>query len=174
MMMRSIPPHEWIASPRALWAQHWLVLTAGDWASGDYNAMTVSWGAMGFLWEKPFVQVVVRPTRHTYGFMEQHGTFTLCAFPERHREALALLGSRSGRDGDKIGPSGLTPEASSVVAAPRFAEAELALECRQIYRHDLDPARFLDPSISDHYPLKDYHRVYYGEIVAVWTAQAGR
>lgn len=174
MTMRSIPPSEWIASPRALWARHWLVLTAGDRASGDFNAMTVSWGAAGFLWEKPFAQVVVRPTRHTYGFMERHPTFTLCAFPERHREALALLGSRSGRDCDKISLSGLTPEASSVVAAPCFAEAELVLECRKMYWHDFDPGRFLDPSISAHYPLKDYHRVYYGEIVAVQAAPAER
>ncbi|MBN2202034.1 flavin reductase [bacterium] len=172
--MRSIHPTEWIASPRALWAEHWLVLTAGDWAAGDYNAMTVSWGATGFLWEKPFAQVVVRPTRHTYGFMERYGSFTLCAFPERHREALALLGSRSGRDGDKINASGLTPEASSVVAAPRFGEAELVLECRKIYWQDMDPARFIDPSISGHYPLKDYHRIYYGEIAAVRAAQSGR
>lgn len=174
MTMRSIPPTEWTASPRALWADRWLVLTAGDWPAGDYNAMTVSWGAMGTLWEKPFVQVVVRPTRYTYGFMERHGTFTLCAFPEKHRKALSLLGSRSGRDCDKIGLSGLTPEASTAVAAPCFAEAELVLECRKIYWHDFDPGRFLDPSISAHYPLKDYHRVYYGEIVAVQAAPAER
>jgi flavin reductase (DIM6/NTAB) family NADH-FMN oxidoreductase RutF len=174
MPMISILPSEWIASPRALWADRWLVLTAGDWPSGDYNAMTVSWGAMGFLWEKPFVQVVVRPTRHTFGFMERHGTFTLCAFPEKHRKALSLLGSRSGRDGDKIGPSGLTPETSSVVAAPSFAEAELVLECRKMYWHDFDPGRFLDPSIHAVYPLKDYHRAYYGEIAAVRTAEPGR
>jgi flavin reductase (DIM6/NTAB) family NADH-FMN oxidoreductase RutF len=174
MSLVSIPPSEWIASPRPLWGDRWLVLTAGDWPSGAYNAMTVSWGAMGVLWDKPVVQVVVRPTRHTFGFMERYGSFTLCAFPEKHRKALSLLGSRSGRDGDKIGPSGLTPVPSSVVAAPRFAEAECVLECRKLYWSDFDPAHFLDPSIQAVYPIKDYHRAYFGEISAVWIERAGR
>ena len=30
-----------------------------------------------------------------------------------------------------------------------------------------DPARFLDPTIDRNYPDKDYHRMYFGEIVTV-------
>ncbi len=32
---------------------------------------------------------------------------------------------------------------------------------------DLDPANFLDKSIDKNYPLKDYHRVYFGEIIKI-------
>ena len=34
--------------------------------------MTVSWGSMGMIWNKPFIQVVVRPQRHTFEFMEKY------------------------------------------------------------------------------------------------------
>jgi flavin reductase (DIM6/NTAB) family NADH-FMN oxidoreductase RutF len=173
MSLISIPPSDWIAAPRPLWGDRWLLLTAGDWASGRYNAMTVSWGATGVLWERPVVEVVVRPTRHTRGFMDAYTSFTLCGFPEKYRGALSLLGSRSGRDGDKIGESGLTPVASPTVEAPCFAEAELVLECRKIYWHDVDPGRFIDPSLNGVYPLKDYHRAYTGEIAAAWVEGAG-
>jgi flavin reductase (DIM6/NTAB) family NADH-FMN oxidoreductase RutF len=104
--------------------------------------------------------------------MEQYDTFTLSAFPEKHRQAIQILGSRSGRDGDKIAAAGLTPIAATRVAAPGFAEAELTLECRKMYWDDLDPRQFLDATIAKNYPQKDYHRVYFGEIVAV--TQTGR
>jgi|YNPNPStandDraft_1061719.scaffolds.fasta_scaffold00270_10 flavin reductase (DIM6/NTAB) family NADH-FMN oxidoreductase RutF len=150
-----------------LWARQWLLLAAGDFAAGHFNAMTVGWGMLGTLWGKPVAQVFVRPTRYTYEFMERYDSFTLCVFSEHYRQALNLLGSRSGRDGNKIAQSGLTPIAATLVAAPAFAEAELIIECRKIYWQDLDPAHFLDPGIASNYPIRDYHRCYIGEIVAI-------
>lgn len=155
------------------WETDWLLLTAGDFSSGKYNAMTVSWGSLGSLWGKPFAQVFVRPTRYTYEFFNQYDTFTLCAFPAQYRKALSLIGSRSGRDTDKIALAGLTPQAATVVAAPVFEQACLAIECRKLYWDDFNPAHFLDASIETHYPQKDYHRIFYGEILAVSSAESG-
>jgi flavin reductase (DIM6/NTAB) family NADH-FMN oxidoreductase RutF len=145
----------------------WLLLTSGDFAAAKYNAMTISWGSLGVMWNKPFVQVVVRPQRYTFEFIERYDTFTLCAFPRQYHPALSLLGTKSGRDGDKIGQAGLSPLASTCVAAPSYAEAGLVLECRKIYWQDYDPAHFLDPAIAKNYPAQDYHRAYFGEILAV-------
>jgi hypothetical protein len=58
--------------------------------------------------------------------------------------------------------------------APSFQEAELILECRTIYRNQFDPAHFLDHSIDDEYPQKDYHTAYFGEIVAAWGTEGHR
>lgn len=151
-----------------IWAEQWMVLTAGDFRKAHFNSMAVGWGSIGTMWGKPFVQVVVRPVRYTYEFMEKYDTFTLCAFPENCRKAVALLGSKSGRDGDKIKSSGLTPIRSAKVAAPGFDEAELILECRKMYYDDVDPTRFADASIQSNYPKRDYHRVYFGEILAAF------
>ena len=73
---------------------------------------------------------------------------------------------------DKVKTTGLTPTASRQVAAPAFAEAELVLECRKIYWSDLAPARFLADYIESNYPDKDYHRIYFGEILAASGTQA--
>ena len=40
----------------------------------------------------------------------------------------------------------------------------------QVYWDDLEPSHFLVPDIEANYPQKDYHRIYYGEIVAVCAA----
>ena len=162
------------AKTHHLWAKQWLLLTAGDFETGDFNTMTVGWGSLGTMWGRPFTQVVVRPVRYTYGFMEKYDTFTLCAFPMHYHRALNLLGTKSGRDGDKIAEAGLTPIPSMHVAAPGFAEAELILECRKIYWDDMDPAHFLDPRIDDNYPDKDYHRIYFGQIMAVYGDRSYR
>jgi len=152
--------------PHNLFHHQWVLLAVGDFQSGEFNAMTIGWGALGTMWSKPFSFVAVRHSRYTYEFMEKFETFTLSAFPEEYQDALNLLGTRSGRDGDKIADSGLTPEASIQVPAPSFTEAEIIIECRKIYADDLNPAHFLDESIYRHYPNRDFHCIYYGEILA--------
>jgi hypothetical protein len=32
----------------------------------------------------------------------------------------------------------------------------------------MDPGGFIDRTIPDNYPAKDYHRIYFGEILAVF------
>jgi len=147
-----------------LWMNQWLLLTAGT--LDDCNMMTVAWGSIGCMWTKPFAQIVVRPQRHTFKYMEQSDTFTLCAFPEKYRKALQTLGTISGRDGYKLRKTDLTLKESQKVSAPSYHEADLILECRTIYRQDMDPGGFLDKTIQKNYPAKDYHRIYFGEIVA--------
>lgn len=166
--MKQLPIENFTHSPLDLWSKRWLLLTAGDFAKNEFNAMTIGWGSFGVMWRKPFVQVVVRPTRYTHEFMERFDTFTVCALPEKYRKALTLLGTKSGRDGDKIKEAGLTPVASSIVAAAAFAEADLIVECKKMYWQDLDPAHFLDKTIESNYPKNDYHRIYFGEILGIF------
>lgn len=167
-----IEPVSLRVNPHHLWNQQWLLLTVGEFDQGDFNAMTVGWGSMGTMWGKPFVQIVVRPTRYTYHFLQRFADFTLCAFPEEKREALQFLGTHSGRDGDKITESGLTPINSTRVKSPSYEEASLVLECRKLYWNDMISTHFLDPEIETNYPGKDYHRIYFGEIVAAFGAKS--
>ena len=167
MLRTSIPVEDFSVRPHHLWSEQWFLLTAGDFGQGRYNTMTVAWGSLGTMWHKPMVQIVVRPSRYTREFIEEFDSFTLSALPEEYRKALQILGTKSGRDGDKIAEAGLTPIASSTVSAPGFDEAELIIECRKEYRQVMDPAGFLDGEIDKNYPAKDYHTIYFGEIVAV-------
>jgi len=111
--------------------------------------------------------VVVRPTRFTFELLEKYNSFTITAFDHKYKNALQLLGSKSGRDGNKIEETELTPTASELVDAPTFKEAELSVECRKIYWDDLKPGQFLDDTIDINYPQKDYHRIYFGEILNI-------
>lgn len=144
--------------------EDWMLITAGS--LNSFNMMTASWGGMGVLWRKKVCFCVVRPTRHTYDFMEKADYFTLSFFTEKYRSALNFCGTHSGRDVNKIERTGLTPIGGSK-GVVFFDEARMVIEARKIYFQDLNPENFLDDTIEDNYPEKDYHRMYLGEIVRV-------
>ena len=165
--MNAIPLSEITLPSFTAFDQGWFLVTAGDFASRRFNTMTVSWGFLGTMWSKPVAQVVIRPQRYTREFLDEFDTFTVSAFPASFRKALALLGSKSGRDGDKIAEAGLHPVAATTVAAPTFAEATLTLECRKLFRQEMRDESFRDRSILPQwYPTHDLHIVYIGEVLA--------
>ena len=112
----------------------------------------------------------IRHSRYTKEFVDAGDTFVLTFLKDGHRDALNVLGSKSGRDMDKMRASGLTP--AVVDGGVTFEEAELVLVCRKCFAQLLPPDNFTDPSILDRcYADKDYHTMYIGEIVAAYAAE---
>ncbi len=163
---RKIAPEQITENVFKLIGKDWMLITAGNIES--YNTMTASWGGLGVLWNKNICFCVIRPHRYTYGFVERMDHFTLSFFTPEDREKLSICGSCSGKDVNKAHAAGLTPLALGT-SAVYFAEARLVLECRKIYFHDITPHNFLDVDIDMHYPEKDYHRLYIGEIMSCRT-----
>ena len=131
-----------------------------------HNTMTVSWGSTGELWGHYTATVHVRPQRYTLPFIEKNGYFSLCVLPKDKHDAMVVCGRTSGRDGDKDQKAGITPVFTE--KAPYYKEARLVLICRKLYRQEMDPACFLDPSIlTSSYPQKDFHITFVGAIEKV-------
>jgi len=152
-----------IDNPVKLIAGDWALLSAG--APGDWNTMTVSWGAVGEIWGFDAAFVFVRPQRYTMKYLDASEYFTLAfGLP---RDTMALCGKLSGRDCDKIAEAGLTAHAEGAAVWP--AGAKLVLVCRKAAKQAIDPAGFLDPRIEGNYK-GDYHFMFVGEIVRVYRA----
>lgn len=146
------------------------LLTAGSRES--CNTMTIGWCQAGRLWNLPVCTVYVRPERYTYQFMEERDYFTVSVLPESEKKTMALCGSRSGRDLDKIKECGLTVRYGAG-DTPYFAEAEAVLVCRKLYVQDMDPACAAagEEKILPYYGEKGgWHRIYTGEIVEAYSA----
>lgn len=158
-MFEQTDPRSLNENPFDLIGSQWALVSAGS--ESAFNMMTISWGGLGVLWNRDVVFCFIRPTRHTYQFVEREPKFALSFFDETYRHALNVCGSRSGRDTDKCRAAGLTPESGSPVY---FAEARLVLICRKLYYQDFDPGHFIDPAIARNYSGNDYHRMYVGEI----------
>ena len=148
------------------------LLTAGT--ADRRNTMTIGWCQAGRLWGLQTCTVYVRPERYTYGFMEDSGYFTVSVLPPDRKDAMALCGTKSGRDMDKIKECGLTVR-TGTGGAPFFEEAELVLVCRTLYVQDLDPACALpagEEKVLPNYGAKGgWHRAYTGEIVEAYSAK---
>jgi len=143
--------------------EKWMLITAGN--EDSLNMMTASWGGVGVLWNKNVTFSFIRPNRYTFEFTEQNDYYTLSFYDDAFKSELSFCGTNSGRDVDKIEKTGFTPVFDE--DAPYFKEAKLVLVCRKIYAQYLAPELFLDPTIKQNYPLKDYHKMYVGEIEKV-------
>lgn len=161
-------PLDMLLKPFSTIGHDWMLVTAGSGPGrSDWNTMTASWGAFGVFWNKRTVTCMIRPTRHTYAFVERERLVTFSFFDSEMKKALQVCGSTSGADTDKAQAAGLTPVLLEP-GAVGFAEAKLNLVCAKIYAHNIDPASFIDVSLERNYPEKDYHRLYVCEILRVY------
>mgnify|MGYP003315977566 CR=1 FL=1 len=142
----------------------WALVTAGE--MGHFNTMTVSWGSVGCLWNKPVVTVYVRPSRYTFEFLEEYDCFTVSFYPEENKKMLGILGSVSGRDCDKVALAGFDPVPFG--GSVTFAQARTTLLCRKLYAQDMDPEQIPGEVREKFYSEGEtLHRIYIGQIIAV-------
>ncbi|MBN1105497.1 MAG: flavin reductase family protein [Deltaproteobacteria bacterium] len=139
-------------------------------AGGHLNTMTIGWGLIGYVWQGPIFMVAVRNSRHTFGIIESATDFTL-TFPSGDmQDALMFCGTKSGRDVDKYEACHLKLAAARQVHSPVIETPGLFFECRIVFKSAMDP-KYLDKGYQGLYPAKDYHTLYFGEIVECYETQ---
>ena len=151
-------------------SKDWMLVTAGT--KDNFNTMTANWGFIGELWFKDMVEVFIRQQRYTKEFVDREKYFTLSFFPAEYKKNLSVLGTKSGRDMDKMHESGLTPiqlESGHIT----FSEAKLVIECRVVYSDILNESSFIDHSIFEQAYANPkspggIHTRYYAEITKVY------
>jgi flavin reductase (DIM6/NTAB) family NADH-FMN oxidoreductase RutF len=132
------------------------------------NTMTIGWATCGFIWQKPIMMVAVRSTRHTFGIIEKAEDFTVTVPAGGMSKELAFCGSESGRDVDKFKMCNLETVSGHKVVSPIIKTPGYHYECKIVYKSAMNPA-FLDKNYDTSlYPQKDYHTLYFGEILACY------
>jgi len=144
-----------------------LLVTAG--ADGRPNVMTIGWGVLGSVWGRAMFVVLVRPSRYSYSRLEEVDEFTVNVPPRELAEAAAYCGTVSGREHDKLEQMKLTAAPGKKVKVPIIKECVVHYECRTVGRSDIVPEMLAEPVIKDAYPKGDFHRVYFGEILAAYA-----
>ncbi|MFT4221355.1 flavin reductase [Dysgonomonas sp.] len=147
------------------------VITSGK---GDhYNSMIGSGGGFGLLFKKPSAWCTLRTDRYTLELIQKEQTYTLSYFPNEYKGQMLFLGSKTGRDSEKMKETRLiaiqTPSGNM-----SFKEAGLIIECKltQITtpgRNDFYSQEAKD-YIRDAYKApNDYRKYVFGEITHVWV-----
>ena len=86
---------------------------------------------------------------------------------ETYRDALNYCGSHSGRDGNKVQASGLTP-ITTPSGSQAFSEAWMIIECRKMVEQQFTPEAILDPAAKAQWG-KEPHKMFIGEIINIWV-----
>lgn len=134
------------------------------------NTMTIGWGSVGCIWNRPVFMVLVRAQRHTYDLLRAAGEFTI-SVPTKNplKQELAFAGTQSGRDFDKFTGHGISAAPAQLVNAPIVRECGLHFECRTLLTQDMTPDR-MDPSIIQYtYRAGDFHTMFFGEILRCYS-----
>ncbi len=166
---KQIEPQELQDNPINLIGKEWMLIGAGDATSS--NAMTASWGTIGFYANKPMVTVFVRPERYTNDFMSKNSHFTLTVLEEQFKSAHSIFGKLSGRDNDKATLAGLTP-IFTPSGNPTFAQGRVVIECRKIFSQTMNEESYTDKECYNKWYGAGHggdHILYMGEIVNCWV-----
>lgn len=148
------------------------LVTAGG--PDHFNTCTIAWGSLGSIWggpyqARPVVTVYVNPERYTWEFLRQSDHFTVSFFPDSCKKALAYLGSRSGRDSDKIAEAGLHPV--SLGSCMTFEEADCTFVCHKLYEGAFEREGLTDEINDGIYADWDPHWMFVGEILEMKEKQ---
>jgi flavin reductase (DIM6/NTAB) family NADH-FMN oxidoreductase RutF len=162
---KEISPENLQANPFELIGKDWGLVTVDT--KEKVNMMTVSWGGVGIMWNKPVAFTFIRPQRYTYSFLEEGEYFAISFLPDEYRNVLALCGKESGRDIDKVAKTGLTVVEGE--KAPYFAQSKIVLICRKMYSQSLNAESVADKTALSCYNPdgSDYHKMYISEIEKV-------
>lgn len=150
-------------------------------ADDKVNSMTISWGTLGIEWAVPIFTAFVREHRYTREILDRADSFTInIPLEGADRKILGYMGTKSGRETDKIKDMGLTLMPSEKISTPAIKEFALTLECKIVYkqlqdRHAIaaDKMEFYPQDVdgSYHDRNRDFHIAFCGEIVDAYIIQ---
>ena len=170
-LFKQISPEEVSDNVFTLVGKIFPVITAGK--QDRFNSMTASGGGLGILFKKPTTWCILRADRFTLEMIQKEQTYTMSYFPNEYREQIVFLGSKSGRDTEKMKEVELT-----VIQTPSgnisFKEARLIFECKLTALITPNLNDFCTQEAKDYvneaYKEENHYRKFaFGEITRVWV-----
>ena len=92
------------------------------------NGIALAW-CMPVSHKPPMAAVSVAPQRYSHGLIEQRGCFCVNVPSVRQLHGLMIMGTRSGRDGDKFAPARFTAQPAETVDTVFIEECPGHIEC---------------------------------------------
>jgi flavin reductase (DIM6/NTAB) family NADH-FMN oxidoreductase RutF len=105
--------------------------------------------------------------------IEKEQTYTMSYFPNEYRKQMLFLGSKSGRDSEKMEEVELT-SVQTPSGNMSFKEARLIIECRlmiitTIHPNDIYSQEAKDYVKEEYKEASHYRKFVFGEITHVWV-----
>lgn len=119
------------------------------------NVMTAAWTGI-INSEPPMTYVSIRPSRLSHDIISQTKEFVINLPTVNMVTAVDFCGVKSGRDVNKFEETGLTPIASSNIAAPQILQCPVSVECKvvdikKLGSHDMFVAEIVSVDVEDNF-----------------------
>ncbi len=144
------------------------LLLVGAKKDGKRNVMAIGWGFIGIMWRKKVFVVLVRPTRFTHEFIEDHEEFTVNVPRDGMEKIVDHCGTVSGREHNKFRENKLHLRKGKKVKVPIIKECKTHYECRVIHKLKINRRLVSKKVKKTLYPKRDFHTIFFGEILAVY------
>jgi len=170
-LFKPISPEEISDNVFTMVGKDFFAITAGK--EDHYNSMIGSGGGLGMLFRKPTTWCLLRADRYTLELIQKEQTYTMSYFPSECREQMLFLGSKSGRDSEKMKEVTLT-SVQTPSGDMSFKEARLILECKLTQITTPTSGDFYTQEAKDYINeaykgANDYRNYVFGEITHVWV-----
>lgn len=170
-LFKQISPEELCDNVFTLVGKVFPVITAGK--EDHYNSMTASGGGLGMLFKKPTTWCILQAGRYTLEIIQKEQTYTMSYFPNEYKKQILFLGSKSGRDSEKMKEVELT-SVQTPSGDMSFKEARLIIECRITELTTPSPDDFYTEEAKNYIKgaykeANDYRKYLFGEITHVWV-----
>ncbi len=146
------------------------LLVAKSQEDKEMNVMTIGWTALGYIWRKPIMLVMVRKSRFTHQIIEKAASFTVNvpADLEEFGRVLDFCGSKSGREVNKFQECNLAISPGQKVNTPIINFPGVHYEAKIVYKSAMNPDLLCPEYQEDIYADNVYHTFYFGEIMACY------
>ena len=170
-LFKEIKPKEICDNVFTLVGEEFSVVTAGK--KENYNSMIASGGGLGLLFKKPTTWCLFRSDRYTLEMIKKEHTYTMAYFPKKYDKYALFLGSKSGRDSEKMKEVKLT-SIETPLGDISFEEAKLIIQCKLTQITTPNPDDFYTQEAKDYIKkaykeAKDHRQYVFGEITTVWV-----
>jgi flavin reductase (DIM6/NTAB) family NADH-FMN oxidoreductase RutF len=141
--------------------------------NGDkVNTMTISWGSIGYEWARPTFTVMIRQSRYTHELIENSDEFTVSIpLSDELKNALAICGTKSGRDCDKMSEANISLREAKMTKTPVISGNSLHYECKIVFKQHMDSKCIHGDILNSSYKNGDLHTIYYGEILECYVEE---
>ncbi|MCJ7771878.1 MAG: flavin reductase family protein [Desulfobacterales bacterium] len=133
-------------------------------SGSDLNTMTIGWATIGIVWQKPIFMVAVRDSRYTFTIIENADDFAVSVPLKNMTDEIRFCGTKSGRNVDKFKECKFSIKNSRTIFSPIINISGIHFECKIVFKSAMDQT-FLIDEYEKLYPQKDYHTLYFGEIL---------
>ena len=172
-LFKHISPEEIPADVFTLFGKIFPVVTVRK--PESYNAMVASGGGMAVHFRKPATWLIFPSNRYTLELIKKEQAYTLSFFSDSHREQCMFLGTKSGRESNKMKEVELTA-IETPLGNMSFEEARLIIECRLTHVTTVNADDFYAEDAKE-YLAKAYtepgeiRQYVFGEITSVWLSK---